>query len=297
MDESMNNNEENPKGPMILLTIRSMLTSFNPALKKIARFFLNDYNKMDYMNISDIANKSGVSESSVTRFIREVGYKNFKLFQIELARSSNENNIQESVYGVINKGDSVQTICEKVIYSNIKGLEENISLLQSKMMQSAANSILEARNVLIYASGRSSVAAKSAMLRFYRLGINCFNYSDVHEQTISSVLVSKKDVVIGISDSGRSGSVVRSLRNAKGMGACTIAITSHKGSPLSEIAGIVLYTTSSHEVSMSNVEPSYESVVQVILLDCLYMIIYMKMQDKANKLFKITADIMESERI
>jgi len=90
--------------------------------------------------------------------------------------------------------------------------------------------------------------------------------------------------------------VVRSFKNAKERGAYTIAITSHKGSPLSEIADIVLYTTS-QEVGISNIEPSYESVLQLVLLDCLYMVVYMEMLDKATKFIEITADEIENVRI
>lgn len=52
--------------------------------------------------------------------------------------------------------------------------------------------------------GRSYITAENGKGRFYRMGINCFCYRDSHEQIVTAAMCSADDVVIGVSNYGRS---------------------------------------------------------------------------------------------
>lgn len=290
--------ENNTDSSMILLNIRGKYSSLNPALKRIADFFLNHYHDAAYMSISEVANQSGVSESTVTRFIKEIDYPNsFKAFQVDLAcsiRAGNERNIP--VYGGINAGDNTKMICEKVFYCNMMAMQDSLKLMDFNSIEKASELILKASSVIFYGSGRSSITASNGRFRLYRLGIKAFAYNDSQEQTLTASLVTPEDVVIGISNSGCSSSVVRNIKRAREQGASTIGITSHQDSPLAKTAEITLYSAT-NDPETSTVEPSCATVSQMVILDCLYMSVMMKTLDKSLEYENITEQALKEEKM
>lgn len=73
--------------PLIILNIKNKYSEFNPAMKHVADFLIGSYESVVYMKLRDIASQSNVSDASITRFIQAIGFRNFKSFQVELAKS------------------------------------------------------------------------------------------------------------------------------------------------------------------------------------------------------------------
>ena len=77
--------------------------------------------------------------------------------------------------------------------------------------------------------------------KFFRLGISCGWQSDSHMQAMSAALMTSRNVVVAISHSGSTKDIVESLEIAKANGATTIAIVSHRKSPVASLADIALF--------------------------------------------------------
>ena len=91
------------------------------------------------------------------------------------------------------------------------------------------------RKLLIAGAGRTGLVGKAFAMRLMHLGFNAY----VIGETITPALT-KEDLLIAISGSGRTGIVVEAAKAAKKVGAFVIAITSHKDSPLGEVADLVI---------------------------------------------------------
>lgn len=282
--------------PLILIEIRSKYHELDPAMKQVANFFINNYDKSVYMSLREIAKASNVSDASVTRFIKKLGFKTFKSFQVEVAKSINLQTKNDLIYGEVMKGDSTSTICKKVFKSNIQIMQDTLRILDFQLIEEIASMIMKARNVLFYSQGRSTITAMSGRLRFYRLGINCVQYVDPHEQAVSSCMVGERDVVIGISNYGRSSSVVRNIKRARDNGAKTIGITSAKDSPLAQAAEYVIYSASNTK-NNENYEPSCENVAHIVIMDCIYMMMFLKESTQALDGFYRATEALNEERM
>lgn len=298
--------------PLVILSIKNRYSQLNPALRQIADFIISSYDRVVDMGIEDLAIASQVSSASVTRFVKTFGFKNFKNFQLELAKSINaggepsvpatSENMITFEYGGASKKDSAEQICRKVFVSNLQMLSDTLQTLNFTMVDAVSNLILGARNVIFLGVGRSHVTAESGRIRFYRLGINCFCYSDAHEQIVAASLADERDVVIGISNYGRSVSVVSNIELARRRGAKTIGITSAEGSPLAKAAEHVFltaYNCDNMEFRNQNntYEPACENITQIALLDCIYMNVALKLDQKCIDDFYLTVKELERERI
>jgi len=77
------------------------------------------------------------------------------------------------------------------------------------------------------------VIATDAAYRISQVGIQAYAYTDILFMNVSAANMQEGDLAIGISHSGRTKAVVEAMRQAKAVGAETIAITSYSTSILS----------------------------------------------------------------
>lgn len=291
----MGNNFEQAT-PAILLNIRSKMQQLNPAQKTLADYICNNFSMMEGMQINVLAKNSGVSEASVSRFVKFLGYESYRTFQVEVAKSEIRN-VQTNIkgYSGITASDGTESICHKIFETNIQTLRDTLAIIDYSLLEQAADLIVKSKRVAIFAQGRSAVTANSIRLRLFRLGITCTFYADTHEQAIISSLMGKGDIVIGISTFGRSKSVLSSARRSAKNGAKVIGVTSYDDTLLEKVSHITLKTINNDPADFG-LEPSCSTVTQMVMLDCLYILITNRLSTSAEKSFKVTCEAIQEER-
>jgi DNA-binding MurR/RpiR family transcriptional regulator len=234
----------------LLHLIASKATYFSPALRQVADVVLAQPEASQAMSITDLAHEAGVAESTVSRFVRELGLTNYNAMRLGIAeavytgRGNGEGSGHDGAYvyeGIV-KGDSVPDALSKVLAGSRQALERTADLLDAAVVADVVDRVHRARGLHFFAMGASAVAAENALVRFVRAGKPCGLVRDQGLQVMIAATLSQGDVVIGISDSGASTSVVESLRTARAHGAYTVGITSHQKSPLAKVSDALLLT-------------------------------------------------------
>ncbi len=288
--------------PNIVIEIKNRYENMNPSRKQISDYIISNYKEASYLRIHDLAKKSGVSASSVTGFVKELGYKNYKAFQLDLAifvnQSEEENKQNPFNYGDISKNDNMEEVCQKVFKTNIQMLTDTLSIIDVEKMQEVSEHILKARRVILFGVGRSYIPAESGKNRFNRIGISAFCYRDPHEQVVTASMCKEGDLVIAISNFGRSQSVINATKIASKQGAITVGITSAKNSPLTNIVDYTFFSVSANSNQKTTpFEPSSENMVQIALLECLYMFVAIKSGNKIVEKYLDATKHLECERV
>jgi DNA-binding MurR/RpiR family transcriptional regulator len=212
-----------------------------------------------------------------------------------MARSKTQNSEAIEHYGDIPLESNVESICRSVFHQNIESISDTLKVIDTAAINEASEKIIKARKVDIYGMGASSVVANYARLRFYRLGIISNVYSDSHLSIISSSLLKKEDVAIGVSNSGQSRDVVEALKLARKNKATTICITNCDNSPIVKESDIVLFTASKDSQVLN--ESLCARVAEITLLDALYASIISKKKEKLIHNLDITTEAIKSLRI
>lgn len=263
----------------LFLKIRSKYPSLTDTLKKIADYILNHHTEAIFLSISELARKIDVSESMITRFTRNLGYKGFHEFKISLAVTSDKSKLNDFLYDEISLDDDIKSICTNIYGNNMEALKDSLNILDFDSVDKATDLILKARKVDFYGSGSATVAIINAQMRVYRLGIMCFTSNDSHAQAVSASLLQKNDVAIGISNSGRSLGIVRALEIAKKSGSSTICITNYDDTPITRYSDIKLFTLTKDSEELC--ESLHSRIVELSLLDALYVCLASKMKHEA----------------
>lgn len=281
---------------MLLLTIRNKYNSLSNAVRRVADYILEHYEEAVYLNIIQIAEKSGVSEATVTKFARMIGYGSFQELKISLARAVTKVNTDETAYvGDIPLKGSIEGICESVFLQSMESIRDTLKLLDVKGVERAAKKISAARKTDFYGTGSAWAVAEYAHLRFYRLGVITNAYADRHQQAISASLLTKNDVAVGISNSGQSAEVVQALGLAKQSGATTVCITNYDNSPIVKQSDIVLFTSSKDSQVLN--ESLCSRVAEICIVDALYASVISKNKDAAIRSLDQSTKVIEKQRL
>lgn len=277
----------------LLLRIKNKYDSLPHALRKIADFLLEHHSDAAYMGITELASKSGVSEGTVTNFVRAMGYTGYHEFRICMARSGESVQDEPILYGEISLNDEPPVLIEKVFRNNMDAISKTLKIADPAAMDRVAGWIARAKRVDFYGQSSSALVAMNTANRLLRTGVRAYVSDDPHMQISSAALLGEGDVAIGISNTGRSPEIARALRLARDGGAHTVCITSHDDSPVADNAEVKLFTAVNRREMIEDL-PS--RIAQISLLDALYVCVTAKTKRKSMKNLHLVLDALNETK-
>ncbi len=254
--------------PGVLVRIRSLYPSLPKAERNVADFIQADPERAPHRTVHEFAKAGGVSVASVSRFVRKLGFADFKEFKLELARDTTA--AVQSLFEEIKPTDGDAEIARKVFLGNIKSLEDTLKILPVAELTQAARAICSCKRLVFFGIGGSGYVGHDAALRFSYLDFQAEAYEDASKILLQALRVTPRDVVVGISHSGRSAITVEGTRLAREKGALTIGISNYPRSPL-RAASDLFFCTSFPE-NRVKVAAISSKVAQLCLLDALYLL-------------------------
>src|SRR4030088_1164541 len=225
--------------PSCLAQIEEHYSQLQGSVRDVADVLLRSPGEWVGKSISELARASSVSEATVVRFVRALGYTGYRPFAVALAGSVPMFTPSEEKPDKGVKEGSVGTV-KMVFEEESRTLSQAPTTLKSESIDKAVQALMSARQVHCFAVGSSGLLAAVAEYRFVRLGINCISIRDAMQMAIQSSLLSPKDVVLTFSQTGRDRDAVDALTLARQAGATTIGVTSEPGSPLVNVSDVAL---------------------------------------------------------
>lgn len=250
-----------------LLHLRGMYPALRPAEQRVAKEILEHPQEVVHLSITSLAKRAQVSDATVVKFCKRVGYKGFQELKIRLAQ--NVVTQPEPIYGEISPEDDVPTIKRKIFHTNTQALQDTVKTLDDQELERAIVAISQANMIHFYGIGASGIVGQDAQQKFLRIGLNCQAFVDSHMQKSMASLLENKDVAVGISYSGQTWEIDEALATAKKAGATTICLTNFPQSPVTEHADIKLFTSSSETIFRSGAISS--RIAQLSAIDSLFI--------------------------
>ncbi|MCB1329189.1 MAG: MurR/RpiR family transcriptional regulator [Maritimibacter sp.] len=265
--------------PGILSRIRWMSAYMNPALRRIADRVLEAPDEVKSIAIKDLAAQCEVSESTVTRFVREVEAPSFQQLKILIAEELSQSRAASEtadddrhVYEDISEADDATTVVSKIAARYAQTVKDTQAGLNTTEVEAAVDAIDKAEMLSFFAMGSSLICVENALLRFMRVGKPCQFFRDVGVRQISTATLGPKTLAIGVSNSGRTIATVDALKAAQEQGAKTLCITSFPDSPIVRYSDIKLFTpTVTGATGAADYHESMVSkIAQLQVIDVLY---------------------------
>lgn len=222
---------------MLLDAIRTHLDSLSKSERKVAQAVLDNPALTLSENIGALARSARVSEPTVVRFCRSLGYGGWQDFKLRLAQglavapaNANEPLLPD---------DLAADLASKICNRSINTLLDLRNDLKPESIQRALDVLGKSRRIEFYGQGTSGIVAADAQHKFFRSGIPTVAYSDPHVHSIAAALLNKGDCVIAISQRGASAALLRSVELAR-QAQADVIVLAPSGTPLAALATVLI---------------------------------------------------------
>lgn len=254
----------------ILNKIFSEFDNFSDSEKKIANFIINNKTQAVDITIAELAEKSGVSEASVSRFCRKCGMKNFYQLKITLAKEISENEREHTPSNSIER-ENITSSLQNILSNKIEELTQTITHIDEKNLQNILTALENAGTVEFCAVGNTIPVAVDGAYKFNQIGIPAVSNTIWETQLAYAFNLTSKDVLIIISNSGASKRLLAAAEAAKSKGAVVIAITNNENSPVALAADYHITTATREKLFISDYYFSRISAAVVIEIFFLFL--------------------------
>jgi glucokinase len=242
--------------------IRQLQPELTPAEQRVAALVLEQPRLVLNEPIAGIARLADVSQPTVIRFCRSLGFLGLADFKLKFASS-----LTGSIpvrHSQVRHSDSTHDLSAKVIDNTVSAILKFRDQLDVRAIDRAIELVSRAKRIEFYAMGNARVVALDGQHKFFRFRIPTALYGDSHLFSLAADLLGPGDVVVAISNSGRLPELLDAVDKARAAGADVIVISSSE-SPLARRASVLLAVD--HAEDNSSFLSMISRVLQLLLID------------------------------
>ncbi len=256
----------------ILEHITEQYHSLTRSGKKLADYIFANTFSAQYLSISALAENSGVSEASITRFCRGLGLSGYNDFKLALAKAAYVTDLGDPMESpdTITSEDTLGSIFQKLHASNILSLNETLEQLNEEDITRAVHLLLSADRVFCFGQGGSMVMAMEAWARFSTASSRFVHIADSHMQAMSVALATEKDVILFFSYSGSTKDMEDIMNIAKNRNIPVILVTHFPKSRAAEFADVILLCGYNESPLQSGSVAA--KLGQLFIIECLFYV-------------------------
>ena len=246
----------------LLQQLRDRQAMLPDAQGQVVRSILKDPQAAVASTVEVIAHSAGVSMPTIVRTCRSFGYESVREFMVALAQDLAVSGT--FLHRSVRQDDSAEDVAAKIVRAATSSLTHLGRNLDMQVIDQVAEHLASAQRVDCYSVGiGSTFIATELQIRLMRLGRNANATYDAHQQLISASNLGKGDVAFAVSHVGRMPYMLEAVRFARSQGATVIALT-QMGTPLAELADLVLATAVPQDAVMRVGTETYLSHLVVI---------------------------------
>ena len=249
----------------ILDRIHASYYQLTAAERKVADFVLQQYEQVQFMSITQLADECGIAEATVSRFCRSLKLKGFNAFKIELARHSAS--VDPAERRAL-PAESAAGRSREVGRLAVDAVNQTIELAEPDKVLRAVELFEKASHVMCIGSGGSMIMASAFANMFSMADPKFYAVADSHSQMSAAATMGQRDMIVLFSYSGSTTGGLQVLELAERRGIATVLITRYPKSPAAKLADVVLCCGSNEGPFQSGSVPA--KIAQLVVMDLLF---------------------------
>src|SRR5271165_121930 len=239
----MKSDASSPQAPDTVQRLLHATRAGDSTTARLASWLLQQRQKIVDLPISRFAQETGVTETTIVRFCKGIGYSGYRELRLALVQSVGVAKGLQLGAGESSPepGDgSMLSLAKKLVAISTDVLTRTPQLLDEQSLEQAVEALLKGTEVYLVGFGSSTPIALDLYQRLLRLGIRATICSDPHILTVITTNLEPGAVLFGVTYSGQSRDLVDALKAVKGREATTIVLTSNAGAAAARLADILL---------------------------------------------------------
>ena len=274
MEKVLEKSKKNINGK-VFLKINSAFIHLGKAEKRVATFIKNYPEEVIKLPINVLAEKVGVSVSTIIRLCRRIEINGYTALKIDITRDLALN--YKETYSEINSNDSIPLLLNKVQQSFLQTISNTFKILSISALKEAYLNIINSDSVLIIGAGGTAALAKLLNHKLLKLEINSQWSDDFSLIPLLINKIGKNEVLFVLSHSGSTNLVYDAVVMAKKKGCKIIILTNYLQSPMAKKSDIILATGIDEQPLGS--EGVTTRMAQISIIEVLCLLIELKKQE------------------
>jgi len=249
-------------GSPLLERVRAAAGGLSPAERRVASFVLDNPRAALNDPIAAIARGAEVSQPTVIRFCRSLGFQGLADFKLKLGSGLTGTLPLQRTQ--VRRQDGIADLCAKVLDNTISAIVQFRESLNVDSVDKAIALLREARRVEFYAIGDSVVVALDAQHKLFRFRIPSVAHTDAAMHSMAAELLGPGDLAVFVSGSGQPPELARAAAQALERGAAVIAITAGR-SPLARQSTVCIAVD--HAEASSGFMSMISRILHLLVMD------------------------------
>ena len=253
------------------LSLISTHQGYSGSEQRIVDYILEHQSEAPRLTAAQLSRAAATSEATVSRFCRKLGFGSFRSFQFSLARDL-ESQRNEGLTDEVSL-DNMEQSLKNILAAKVSELNATIDTLTA-----VVHALKHAGVIEFAAVGNTNAVALDATFKFSQLGLRCMA-STISETSIGFALTLRPgDVIVLISNSGKSRRLNRMAKAARDCGATVVVISSDSKSPLARLADYT-FNTVNHEALLTTGDFAFSKISATMIIEVIYNFLLPEIED------------------
>ena len=244
--------------------VRTALPTLRKSDAKVANLVLADPFRILETSVAEAATLAGVSQPTVIRFCVAVGFSGYQEFKLRLAQSLALG--RAATHSVISGTDTLGGVADKIFEYTMTSLDWARQHLDREALGQAVDMLAGAASIEFFGFGASAIVAEDAQQKFPLFGVPCRAQSDSHQQIMTASMMRPGDVVVVISNTGRTRQIVEAAEVARENGGRVLGIVGASG-PVGAVCDVTLIVETLDNTNVYT--PTTSRIAALVLIDIL----------------------------
>lgn len=200
--------------------------------KKIADFIVENFDRIPFLNVQEMASSTASSVASIVRFAQRTGFEGFKEMQEDIGTSLQNRLKHPDVFTVPSSSEMKNDILTVIARQDVKNINTTLSLIKRDVFDRSIKSILKASHVYTAGLGISFLLAEVLSYQLNQVGVSSSALRQGSTNFAEQLLyVQPNDLLIVFSFQPYSQETIDAARIADEKGITVIAITNKENAP------------------------------------------------------------------
>ena len=232
--------------------LKRHINRYSPGQRKIAEYVLGNLHAAAFKTGKELAEASGVSEATISRFVGRLGYSHYSVYQKELqlqvmSEFKGDKRFKKALPGQ----DQEETSLTKFIRQELENISDLQRNFQPEEFKRAVSGIRGAEKIMIIGVRGAAALAQRLYFGLYKIRLDATIMNKISAETFEDVdRLTSRDLIIAIAFPRYLSSMVKLLKNAKSRNIKVLTITDNEFSLIQ--GDINLYCPAKNTTFISN---------------------------------------------
>ena len=270
--------------------ITSKYNSLPKNHRKIADYFINNFDRIPFLNVQDLSKQTGASVASVVRFAQRSGFKGFSELREAIGESLQKGLHNGEFFPLLEKRKLEDDILTEVANIDIRNINDTLSLIDRKTFNYVIQKICASHTIYTAGLGISYLLAEILAYQLTQVGVRSTVLKHTHTLFHEQILfLNPNDLLVVFSFPPFSKETVDVAKFTQERKIDVIAVTNKPASP------VTFYTKANLIVESRNMLFTNSFAAISVLINAIATACAVKDKARAKRILKESEEISESQ--